>query len=101
MMKRDECFRILARHLTNEIVIAVYSSAFDWLPPAARAQLLFVRRHGDRVVARAWPRARATAAARHRARWRRQPADESRRPGDHRGGGAEESHPFRLPERNL
>src|SRR6202047_3923743 len=37
MMKRDECFRILARHLTNEIDIAVYSSAFDWLELAPRA----------------------------------------------------------------
>ena len=30
MMKRDECFRILARHVTDEIVIASYSSAVDW-----------------------------------------------------------------------
>src|SRR5471032_1726734 len=37
MMKRDECFRALARHLTDEIVIAVYSSAFDWLELAPRA----------------------------------------------------------------
>jgi sulfopyruvate decarboxylase subunit beta len=37
MMKRDECFRVLARHLTDEIVIAVYSSAFDWLELAPRA----------------------------------------------------------------
>jgi len=37
MMKRDECFRALARHLTDEIVIAVYSSAFDWLEIAPRA----------------------------------------------------------------
>src|ERR1700681_4112873 len=37
MMKRDECFRTLARHLTDEIVIAVYSSAFDWLELAPRA----------------------------------------------------------------
>ena len=36
MMKRDECFRALARHLTDEIVIAVYSSAFDWLELAPR-----------------------------------------------------------------
>jgi sulfopyruvate decarboxylase subunit beta len=36
MMKRDECFRVLARHLTDEIVIAVYSSAFDWLELAPR-----------------------------------------------------------------
>src|SRR5258708_16193860 len=37
MMKRDECFRALAAHLADEIVIAVYSSAFDWLELAPRA----------------------------------------------------------------
>jgi phosphonopyruvate decarboxylase len=31
MMKRDECLRILARHAPNDIVVATYSSAFDWL----------------------------------------------------------------------
>ncbi len=31
MMKRDECLRILARHVTDEIVVATYSSAHDWL----------------------------------------------------------------------
>jgi sulfopyruvate decarboxylase subunit beta len=31
MMKRDQCFRILARHVTDEIVVATYSSAVDWL----------------------------------------------------------------------
>jgi sulfopyruvate decarboxylase subunit beta len=31
MMQRDECFRILARHVTDEIVVATYSSAVDWL----------------------------------------------------------------------
>jgi thiamine pyrophosphate-dependent acetolactate synthase large subunit-like protein len=36
MMKRDECFRILARHVGDDIVIAVYSSAFDWLELAPR-----------------------------------------------------------------
>jgi thiamine pyrophosphate-dependent acetolactate synthase large subunit-like protein len=30
MMKRDECFRILARHITGEIVLASYSSAVEW-----------------------------------------------------------------------
>ena len=30
MMKRDECFRVLARHITNEAVVATYSSAFEW-----------------------------------------------------------------------
>jgi sulfopyruvate decarboxylase subunit beta len=37
MMKRDECFRVLARHLGDEIVLPVYSSAFDWLEIAPRA----------------------------------------------------------------
>jgi sulfopyruvate decarboxylase subunit beta len=30
MMKRDECFKALARAHTNEIVVAVYQSGFDW-----------------------------------------------------------------------
>jgi len=36
MMKRDECFRVLARHIGDEIVLPVYSSAFDWLEIAPR-----------------------------------------------------------------
>jgi sulfopyruvate decarboxylase subunit beta len=31
MMKRDACFRILARHITDEAVVATYSSAVDWV----------------------------------------------------------------------
>jgi phosphonopyruvate decarboxylase len=31
MMKRDECFRVLARHITDEAVVATYSSAVDWV----------------------------------------------------------------------
>ena len=30
MMKRDECFRILARHIGDEAVVATYSSAVEW-----------------------------------------------------------------------
>jgi thiamine pyrophosphate-dependent acetolactate synthase large subunit-like protein len=30
MMKRHECFSVLARHVTDEIVIAVYSGAVEW-----------------------------------------------------------------------
>jgi phosphonopyruvate decarboxylase len=30
-MKRDDAFRGLARHLADEIVVATYTSAFDWL----------------------------------------------------------------------
>ena len=36
MMKRDECFRVLARHVTDEIVVATYSSAVDWLGQGER-----------------------------------------------------------------
>jgi sulfopyruvate decarboxylase subunit beta len=31
MMKRDECLKVLARHRTNEIVVAVYKAAQDWI----------------------------------------------------------------------
>lgn len=31
MMKRDECLRTMARYVTDEIVVAVYSTAFDWI----------------------------------------------------------------------
>jgi sulfopyruvate decarboxylase subunit beta len=30
MMKRDECFKVLARHVTDEIVVASYSGAMEW-----------------------------------------------------------------------
>jgi phosphonopyruvate decarboxylase len=31
MMKRDACLRVLARHAPDDIVVATYSSAFDWM----------------------------------------------------------------------
>jgi len=31
MMKRDKCFRVLAQHITDEAVVATYSSAVDWV----------------------------------------------------------------------
>ena len=37
MMKRDECFRVLARHISDEAVVATYSSAVDWLEINPRA----------------------------------------------------------------
>jgi len=30
-MQRDDCLRTLARHIPDEIVVAVYSAAFDWV----------------------------------------------------------------------
>lgn len=37
MMKREACFRILARHIKDEAVVATYSSAVDWVDVAARS----------------------------------------------------------------
>src|SRR2546422_9048884 len=31
MMKRDECLKVLAHHRTNEIVVAVYKAAQEWI----------------------------------------------------------------------
>ncbi len=31
MMKRDACLKVLARHRTDEIVVAVYTAAQEWL----------------------------------------------------------------------
>ena len=31
MMKRDECLKVLARHRTGEIVVAVYKAAQEWI----------------------------------------------------------------------
>lgn len=31
MMKRDECLKVLARHRTHEIVVAVYTAAQEWI----------------------------------------------------------------------
>lgn len=37
MMKRDECFRVLARHITDQAVVATYSSAVEWTEINPRA----------------------------------------------------------------
>ena len=37
MMQRDQCFAALARHVTDEIVVASYSSAFEWLELGERS----------------------------------------------------------------
>jgi sulfopyruvate decarboxylase subunit beta len=36
MMKRDACLAILARHVTDEAVVATYQAAFDWMRIAPR-----------------------------------------------------------------
>ena len=30
MMKREDCFKVLARHVSDEVVVATYSSAVEW-----------------------------------------------------------------------
>ena len=37
MMKRDDCLKILARHVTDEIVVATYQAAFEWMAIKPRA----------------------------------------------------------------
>src|SRR5262245_41461671 len=37
MMKRDQCFGALARQVSDEVVVATYSSAVDWLALGERA----------------------------------------------------------------
>ena len=37
MMQRDECFRVLARHVGDAVVVSTYSSAFEWLDLGERA----------------------------------------------------------------
>jgi sulfopyruvate decarboxylase subunit beta len=36
MMKRDDCFHVLKRHITDEIVVSTYTSAHDWIAIAPR-----------------------------------------------------------------
>ena len=36
MMRRDACFEALKRHVTDEIVVATYTSAADWIVIAPR-----------------------------------------------------------------
>ena len=52
MMNRDECFEILKRHITDEVVVASYSGAVEWNDLNPRdAQLLLERRDGARLLA--------------------------------------------------
>ena len=52
MMNRDECFEILKRHITDEVVVATYSSRGRVeRPQSARAQLFLDRRDGACLLA--------------------------------------------------
>lgn len=31
MMKRDECLKVLAQHIPDDLVVSAYSTAFDWI----------------------------------------------------------------------
>lgn len=37
MMMRDDCLRTLARHYTNQIVVSVYTTCFEWLAICPKA----------------------------------------------------------------
>ena len=54
MMDRKKTLAAIARHVTDaDIVLPVYSTAFDWLDVRPKpAQLSVARRDGARVVAR-------------------------------------------------
>jgi hypothetical protein len=67
----------------------------------ARAQLLLGGRHGARFIARTRIGARAARQAHHLSAGRRQFVDEPRVSRHDRRGRAEESGPYRRPERNL
>ena len=38
MMNRTKCLQMLAPHLTDEIVVATYSTASEWVEMSDRAQ---------------------------------------------------------------
>jgi hypothetical protein len=54
MMKRDECFKILARPSPTTIVVTTYSSAVVWLALGERSSTIFRRRDGVFRTRWAW-----------------------------------------------
>ena len=66
MMQRDQCLAVLARHITDEIVVATYSSAFEWLELGERSLNYFsVGAMGLELLARAGPGVGPAGPARH------------------------------------
>ena len=66
MMKRDACFRVLARHVTDEVVVSTYSSAVDWLALGERTLNYFsVGAMGLELLARARTGAGPAGQAHH------------------------------------
>ena len=102
MMKRDECFRVLARHVTDEVIVSTYSSAVDWLNLGERTLNYFsvgaMGLDSSHALGLALGR---PGQAHHLPARRRQPVDESRLPRHHRRGRAEEPRAHRGPERHL
>ena len=47
MMRRDEVLKILARHVGDDIVVPVYTTAFDWI--AIRPLALNYLAHGAKL----------------------------------------------------
>jgi hypothetical protein len=102
MMKRDECFRILARHIGDAAVVATYSSAVDWVAVAPRVlnytsigAMGLDSSHGL-GLALGRPDKRVIVAA-----GRRFAAHEPRESRHHCRGGAEESRASYRPQRDL
>ena len=102
MMKRDECFRVLARHVTDEIVVSTYSSAVDWLDLGERTLNYFsvgaMGLDSSHALGLALGRPDKRIICLH--------GDGSLLmnlglPRDHRGGRAEEPRPHRGAERHL
>ena len=58
MMKREDCFKALARHITDEVVIATYSSAVEWNDLEPRV-LNYFSMGAMGLALLAWARARA------------------------------------------
>ncbi len=98
MMKREECFRDLARHIKDEAVVATYSSAFEWdaIKPRALNYLSIGAMGLDSSHGLGLALGRPDQP-RHRSAGRRLVADEPRQPGHDCGRRAEESRSSRRP----
>ena len=102
MMKRHECFEILKRHVTDEVVVAAYSSALEWNDLNPRELNFFANgamglgSSHALGIALGHPDRRVVVLDGDGSL-----LDESRQPGHDRGGGAEEFRAFRVRQRML
>ena len=54
MMRRDECLRRLARHHDDQIVVAVYQAAFDWVRASGVARIEVQVAHANAIGQAFW-----------------------------------------------